>query len=186
MDKIKKALRILISGESSAVAMYDNFASKAFDDGFPNVGYLFKALAAAEQIHIKNHYNALGEDFTPEIDSNYANGSTADNLQTAIIGEMEENQKIYPSFIKSIKNESKTIYGKVAKLSMSWARDVEKEHANLLKKALKAVNSGEDIDITVIYICQVCGNVIINELTDDPCEICGHDVEFFNKHERSL
>ena len=184
MNKIKKALGILISGESSAVAMYNNFAKIAFDEGFPNVGYLFKALAAAEYIHIKNHYNALGEDFTPVLDSDYMVGTTLNNISTAVKGELEENRKLYPSLIKSIKHETNTLYRKVAKLSMTWAQKVEKEHANILKKALKAVTLGKDVDISVIYICQVCGNVIINELTDNPCEICGHDVEFFNKHER--
>jgi len=180
MEKSKEALKTLIKGESEAVLMYDSFSLKAAEEGWKNIAALFKALSQAERIHIKNHLNALGEDFTAET-VEVASQSTADNLIRAIEGETEESRKLYPRLIRDIKSETKSEYGKVARLSMTWARKVEKEHARLLKKAAKALSKGRDLEVTNIYLCQVCGNIVLNELGEETCAVCGHDRQFFNQ-----
>lgn len=183
MEKTQRALKILIDGESSAVNMYNKFSLTAKKEGLKNIYMLFSALVMAEKIHIKNHYNALKEEYTPVIDDEYKIGSTLDNLNTAIKGEVEENKKLYPGLIKSIKSECKSEYGKVARLSMSWAQKVEKEHSVLIKKAFKSLKKGNDIEFKSIYICQVCGNVVLDDKAKKECEICGHDIIFFKSIE---
>jgi len=153
MEKSREALKILIKGESEAAEMYDSFSLKAAEEGWKNIAALFKALSQAERIHIKNHLNALGEDFTAET-VEVASQSTADNLIRAIEGETEESRKLYPRLIRDIKSETKSEYGKVARLSMTWARKVEKEHARLLKKAAKALSKGRDLEVTNIYLAR--------------------------------
>lgn len=179
MNQVKDALKILIKGECDAVALYAQFSEKAKLEGFNNITMLFDALVAAERIHIKNHYNALGEEFTPEKSTPQEIGSTLDNLFTAITGEVEENKNLYPRLIKSIKKECKTDYGKVARLSMTWAKIVEKEHARLLKLAYKSLKSGKDLSFKTIMICQVCGNIVIDKIDEKECVVCGHDHIFF-------
>ncbi len=186
MEKTKEALRILITGESNAVKQYNLFAQKAIDEGFPNTSYLFSALAGAENIHIKNHLNALKEDYEIEFTEEIFVSSTLNNLLLAIESEVKETKIFYPKLIKSIKKELNSLYGKTAKLSMNWAQKVEKEHAHLLKKAYKSLKKGFDIDITNIYICQVCGNILLNTLTNKECVICGHDVAFFDIYQRKF
>jgi len=180
MEKSKEALKILITGESNAVKIYEASSKKAFEDGYKNIGLLFDALSKAERIHIKNHQHALEDEFTPELDD-IAPGTTLENVLAAIKGESEEASKMYPQLIKKIKSECNTEYGKVARLSMLWAQKVEKEHARLLKKALKALKSGNDLVLEKIYLCQVCGNIILDDLKGKECDVCGHDTQFFNQ-----
>ncbi len=176
----EKALKILIEGETSASASYLIFSNKAEEEGFPVIGALFNALSTAEKIHIKNHKRALGENYSPEAEDTIIN-STIDNLKHAIEGETEENRKLYPSLIKKIKKETKTEKGKVARLTMVWAQKAEAEHAKLLKQAYKAIKSSSDLKVEQIYICRVCGNIILNSNNEKECTVCGHDFLFFDK-----
>lgn len=176
----EKALKILIEGETSASESYSNFGEKAEEDGFSIVGMLFKALSKAELVHIRNHKKALGFDYSPKAEKVIVS-DTLNNLKTAIEGETEENKKLYPSLIKKIKKETKTEKGKVARLTMVWAQKAESEHAKLLKKALKAIKSGKDLDAEQIFICRVCGNIILNKNEEKECSVCGHDFLFFDK-----
>jgi rubrerythrin len=178
MEKTKEALRILITGESNAVKMYEAFSKKAKDEGYSNIALLFEVLSKAERIHIKNHVNALDEKYTPELDDINIQ-STEINLKTAYLNEREEGTKLYPELVKYIKKECSTEYGKVARLSMLWAQKVEREHARIIKRALKSLERGRDFPIESIYLCQVCGNIVINDLKEQGCDVCGHDHQFF-------
>jgi len=74
--------------ESQANRRYTFFAEKADKEGLPQVARLFRAVAAAETVHARNHLNALD-----------AIGTTKDNLLAASIGERQEFTKMYPPFI---------------------------------------------------------------------------------------
>jgi len=179
LNKVKEALQILIQGECDAVENYNEFSIQADIDGLKNISILFKALVMAEEIHIKNHYNALGEEFSVAKNKAMVVSSTLNNLKASLEGEVEENKELYPRLIKSIKKECSDEYGKVAKLSMTWAKSAEKEHAKLLKLAYKSLKSGKDIAFDHISICQVCGNIVLNMDSSKECSICGHDSFFF-------
>ncbi len=118
MDKIKKALKVLITGETSAVKNYEEFAKKAYDENFSQIGLLFNTLAIAERIHIKNHLNALEESFIPDDLEEFEISSTLNNVNKALENELFESKKLYPKLIKSIKSECSAQKGKVARLSM--------------------------------------------------------------------
>ena len=179
MTEVKKALRTLIQGETDAVNFYMEFSKVAKQEGFQNISTLFKALAKAEEIHIKNHYNALGEEFVVKKTGVIPTQSTLKNINFALSGERKESKKLYPKLIKSIKKYLNTEFGKVAKLSMTWAKSAEKEHAKLLKMALKSLSKGCDMTYDKITVCTVCGNVIIDQTSDKECIVCGHDSIFF-------
>ena len=182
MDKFKSskdALKMVIKGEREAVAYYKEYSKVAEKEDLPNISRLFKALVVAENVHIKNHLNALGEEVIKG-DIEITSSSTLENLQSAINGEKEESKKLYPKLIKSIKSDTKESYGKVAQLSMEWAMKVEKGHAKLLKLALKSLKSGKDLDVKTIRVCRVCGNISTTD-DDASCDVCGHDYQFFTE-----
>jgi rubrerythrin len=54
---------------------------------------------------------------------------------------------------------------------------VEREHAQLYKKALAHMMAGEE---TGYYVCQVCGHVSDGVLPDE-CPICGAPKEKFRE-----
>ena len=171
-------LQTAINGESTAAQKYEQFAHKARKDGFENIGYLFDTLVRAEKIHISRHKNALGQEFTAEL-GEFDVGTTIENVSAGIEGELYEYNEMYKKFekeLKKIKPQSHEI--KVAKLSVTWARNVEKTHAELLQMAKEAISQGKDLDIKDLYVCKVCGNVVIGKPTEN-CKICGHDPQFY-------
>ena len=52
-------LKEAINGESNAKRKYELYAEQATIENLPEVAKLFKAVAHAESIHIKNHLKAL-------------------------------------------------------------------------------------------------------------------------------
>ena len=178
-EYLKKA----IIRESTAIKKYRKFGQVAAKEGFPNVAYLFTALVSAEEIHVQNHQRALKES-PPEIELDILEDTppqtTLTSVQDAIDGELYEYKEMYPDFLRKIKKERKTLYGKVGYLSMEWAKDVELSHATALKIALEAVNLGKDLDLKQIWICRVCGNLVISATRpQEICPVCRHDPHFY-------
>jgi rubrerythrin len=151
-DNLKGAF----AGESQANQKYLAFASEAEKEGFCNVARLFRTTAMAERIHAEGHLQALG-----------GIGSTAENLEAAISGETYEHTEMYPPMLEQAKAE-----GHPAKRMFAFAVEAEKVHAMLYQKALEAVRNGQDISVTNVWLCPICGHV---ELGNPPekCPICG-------------
>lgn len=180
MKITQKCLIEALQDETNAMSRYGQFGEIAEQEGFANVAYLFKALVATEKIHQKNHLRALGDVEYTQVEAKWPTGNTLANLNHAFISETEEYKKGYPSLIKKIRKEGKETYQKVAALSMTWSLEAEKTHAQILAIALKAVKSGKDLNADKIYVCKVCGNLIIEiKHLKAVCPVCGHDPLFY-------
>jgi len=152
MENLKEAF----AGESQANRKYLAFAKKAEGDGLPQVAKLFRAAARAETVHAHAHLRVMG-----------GIKSTAENLATAIEGEGEEYQAMYPKFLAQAQEEGM----KPAEFSFKNALAVEEIHHGLYSKALAAVNGGGDLPATSLYVCPVCGNTVEGGVPDS-CPIC--------------
>ena len=152
LENLKEAF----AGESQAYQKYMAFAAKARKEGLVNVAKLFETTAQAEKIHAEGHLKAME-----------GIGTTLENLKAAINGETFEFEKMYPPMYEQAKAE-----GHKAKKMFKWAMDVEEVHAQLYKKALEAVEKGEDLSETNFYLCPVCGHI---EMGTPPerCPFCG-------------
>jgi len=181
MEQADKLLKEAITGEFNAIQRYKCFAETAEQENLPNVAYLFKALAAGELVHLENHKRALAEDFQPEV-QDFTPGTTIENLKSSLNGETKEFEEMYPRFIKSLKRAKKE-HDQVARLSMQWARDVEKTHAMLLKKAIERVEQHQDYISVDFWVCSACGNLRAGENASNACSVCRHDGRFFKKVE---
>ncbi|HMK53325.1 MAG TPA: rubrerythrin family protein [Methanobacteriaceae archaeon] len=149
MDNLKEAF----AGESQANRKYLAFAKKADEEGYPQIAKLFRAAAKAETVHAHNHLAVLK-----------GIKSTEENLHTAIEGEIEEFESMYPGFITEAKEEG----NKKAVWTFDVANKVEEIHAVLYKKALKDLGKNEEVDY---YVCGCCGNTVENE-APDICPVC--------------
>ncbi len=152
----KDNLQEAFAGESQANRKYLAFAKKAEDDGFSQVGKLFRAAAEAETVHAHAHLRVLG-----------GIKGTVENLQEAIEGEGFEFQEMYPKFLEEAQAEG----NKPAEFSIKNALAVEEIHHGLYSKALATVNNGADLPSTAIYVCPVCGNTV-EAGVPDKCPIC--------------
>ena len=144
------------AGESQAVRKYQAFSEKASAEGLNNVATLYKAASEAEAIHAKRLLKVLG-----------TIQATEQNLEASIAGETHEFTRMYPDFVKLAETEKKSD----AVLAFTYAMKAEEVHANLYKKALMAVKSGNDIGREKIFLCPVCGNIVTAK-PPEKCPIC--------------
>ncbi len=164
MKKMTQAnLKAAFAGESQAHMKYLIFAQKAEEEGKPNIARLFRAISLAEQVHATNHLKALGE-----------LSDTLENLDVAIEGETFEVEEMYPAYDAVAKLQEE----KAAQRSIGYAVSAEKVHAGLYAKAKQAVQSGKDLEIGKIAICQVCGWTVEGN-APDRCPLCNASKEQF-------
>ena len=156
-------LKAAFAGESQAHMKYAGFAAKAAKEGWANVAKLFEAISYAELVHATNHLRILG-----------GIGSTADNLGAAIEGENYEVDQMYPAFqaVAELQDEKR------AYQSMDWAREAEIGHAEMYSDAKEAVESGNDIELDQVAVCDRCGWTVIGE-PPDKCPVCKAKKELF-------
>lgn len=178
MELTKKALKEAITGEFNAIQKYIKYQEVALKENFPKIAYLFKSLIVGETIHLKNHKKALGEDFEPKI-KDFKIGTTKENVLDALNGETWEYEDMYPGLIKDMKKDMKEEYAQVANLSLRWAKDVEFNHAKALTLALANLNDGKDFEADKLWVCLVCGNLIISNKPKEICPVCKHDPLFY-------
>jgi rubrerythrin len=165
MGKSEKNLMAAFAGESQANRKYLAFAKKADKEGFKQVARLFRAAAAAETIHALSHLRVYG-----------GIKSTSENLKEAIDGEQYEFSSMYPRFLEEAKVENH----KSAIKTFDFANQVEKVHHELYESALKAVEAGNDLPETSIFVCDVCGYTV-EGVAPKVCPICGAIHEKFQE-----
>ncbi len=170
-------LRSAFGGESQAHMRYRIWGDKAKKDGFPTVGRLFLATSDAEEVHATLHFKALKDeagDFLVASGAGFGLGTTSENLQGAINGELHEVSQMYPAYIAVAEMQEE----KVAVSSMKYAIAAEKVHADLFTKAKEAVDGGKDLEVKVIELCPFCGYITITG-EEETCPICGVKDEMF-------
>jgi rubrerythrin len=161
----EKSLQEAFAGESQAHMKYLIFSEKAEKEGYPNIARLFKAIAYAEQVHATNHARQLG-----------MIKDTAENLDTYVAAETYEVEEMYPAFMAIAKLQGE----KGAELSMHYAIEAEKIHAELYGKAKQEVSKGKDLEISEVYICPVCGYTHEGK-PPEKCPVCGVSSDKFKK-----
>jgi rubrerythrin len=164
-------LRSAYGGESMAHMRYITWADKAERDGFPNVARLFRAISFAEQVHATGHFNAMKDAagaFSVLAGGGFGVGTTSKNLEGAIGGESFEIAEMYPAYIAVAEMQGE----KAALRPMNYAIEAEKIHAEMYKKAKQAVDSGKDVQLGPIQICDVCGYTHEGNVPDK-CPVCG-------------
>jgi len=131
------------------------FAEIAEQEGYPNVARLFKAIAYAEQVHARNHYNRLKDlkqGIKVTVEAPFGPGDTSKNLELAIMGEEFEVSEMYPVYLEIARLQGE----KQAEISFKLALEAERIHLELYKKAKEFVDKGEDIPVQgYIWICTI-------------------------------
>ncbi len=163
-DKTRSNLYEAFVGEAKAHIRLLAFARKAEEEGHSQIARLFRAVAAAEEVHAASHLRVLGEAIVK---------STEENLAFSFEKETTVNEATYPQFITEAEDEGE----QVAALSFSYARDVEEGHARLYKKAMEHMLQDEVSDY---FVCGVCGYTSDGVLPEE-CPICGARSEEFRE-----
>jgi rubrerythrin len=153
--KTLENLNAAFNGESNAHARYLAFAQKADEEGFGEVGSLFRAAARAEQIHAENHavvIKRMGGEAKADVQKPDVK-STRENLEAAIKGESYERDTMYPEFIAQARKEA----NRDALETLNFAKSAEIEHAKLYTTALNGLDGLKNTKGKTMYVCTVCG-----------------------------
>ena len=169
-------LNTAFAGESNAAHRYQLFAKQADQEGLAQVAKLFRAAAAAEDIHRDRHSAAikkLGGQADPVTLENVKVGTTAENLRATIVGESYERDATYPAFIAAAKAED----ARAGVRSLQAALSAEKEHARLYQRALDQLGRNPTADY---FVCRDCGYTV-TQLPNKKCPVCNEALSKFEK-----
>jgi rubrerythrin len=153
----EESLKAAFAGESQAAEKYLVFAEQAEDEGFPNVGRLFRAISFAETRHARNHLRVMK-----------GIGATADNLAVAFNGEDFEVDEMYPAYHAVAKEQGNN----QAVRSINYALRSEADHKGMYTDAREQVLTGADIADQPVSVCLACGHTVIGDVPDK-CPYCG-------------
>lgn len=162
-------LNAAFNGERNAHARYVAFAQKADEEGYGAVASLFRAVAAAEEIHGNNHEQTIQrlggtpavKPETPEVKSTYQ------NLETSLDGESYEWKTMYPQFVEQARLE----WYIPAIATFEKAERAEEEHAKMFEGALKNLDSLKGSSAKTYYVCTICG-FTTGDLDFEKCRSC--------------
>lgn len=169
-DMTAANLRSAYGGESMAHMRYGTWAGKAERDGFPNVARLFRAIAFAEEVHANNHFAVLAAEagaFLVASGAGFGLGTTSENLAGALEGELFEITEMYPTYRQTAEFQEE----KKAVVSLNYALEAEKIHAEMYQAAKEAVDGGQDIELEAVQVCDNCGYTVEGEVPEK-CPIC--------------
>jgi rubrerythrin len=154
-NKTLQDLQSAYNGESNAHAKYLEFAKTADSEGYSKVASLFRAAAAAEQIHLTCEGAVIKEmGAIPQADIKPATvKSTKQNLEdSASKGEAYERDTMYPQFIRQAHKDG----NKEAAQCFDWARAAEAEHFRLFTAAVRDLDRMKGGPETY-YVCSEGG-----------------------------
>lgn len=151
---LRQKLEETVAGELLAHFKYMMFADRAERRGMKGIANLFRALAASEYYHARNFYSVLDKP-APFLDS----------VETFIPGEEFEQEHFYRMLVDYAKEHESPL----ARQAYASAAAAEKEHALLLKEAADMEGFSRD----VIYVCPICGYVMVGERVPERCPVCG-------------
>ncbi len=150
-----KNLNAALNGERNAHARYLQFAKKADQEGYGAVASLFRAAAAAEEIHGNNHEKAMRKlGGTPDVKMETPPvNSTRENLEASIAGESHEFKTMYPDFVHQARQDRDV----PSIVTFEQAMRTEEEHAKLFEEALRDLDKPKGSSPRTYYVCSVCG-----------------------------
>ncbi|MEI8256405.1 MAG: rubrerythrin family protein [Deltaproteobacteria bacterium] len=132
-SKTWENLKHAFAGESQANRRYEYFAKQADVEGLPDIAGLFRDTASGETGHAHGHLDYLRQVGDPA--TGMPIGTSEKNLASAVHGETEEYQTMYPGFAKAARDEG---FEDIAEWFETLAK-AEKSHAGRFTKALESI-----------------------------------------------
>jgi rubrerythrin len=179
VNKTLQNLQSAFEGESNAHNRYVAFAQQADQEGYGQVASLFRALARAEEIHMRNHAEVIRKmGAEPEATlAKFFTQSTQKNLESSANKfEFYEGDKIYPRFIVQARAEGNAD----AVRTFEYARAAELQHFKLLNTALKNLEHMRGKK-GAFYVCPICGATSEQKPIHEMCPICGKPADAYEK-----
>lgn len=167
------------AGESQARTRYTVYAQVARKEGCEWIARVFEETAANEAVHAEEFLEQLQKlgGCAPNIDLHagypFQLGTTAENLQFAAKGELEEHDDAYPGFAEIARREG---FDEAARLWLQIAR-IEGVHHNAFQSLYEQLTTGKltEKKKPIVWRCLNCGYTYEGIRACDPCPVCGKD-----------
>lgn len=167
------------AGESQARTRYTIYASVAQKEGQEWIARVFEETAANEAVHAEEFLEMLhklggcAENIDLAAGYPFQLGTTAENLEFAANGELQEHDDAYPQFAEAARREG---HDDAARLWMQIAR-VEGVHHNTFQSLQEQLTSGTLTEKSepIVWRCLNCGYTYESIRACDPCPICGKE-----------
>ena len=178
-SKTEQNLMNAYAGESMARNRYTYYASVAKKEGYEQIAAIFCDTAENELEHAKLFFNHICNNPLGHVDSFYPFeiGTTEDNLNSAISGEIEEYDVLYKEAEMIAKEEGFDAFAN----TFHNVRHAAEHHAKRFKAILKDMREGTtfDKDTEVSWMCRKCGYVHKGKSAPEHCENCHHPQAYF-------
>lgn len=178
-SKTEQNLINAFAGESQARNRYTYYSKVAKQEGYEQIAEIFQLTADNEVEHAKLFYTHIGKNPLGHVDSFYPFelGTTEDNLNSAIAGELEEFEVLYLEAEQIAKEEG---FDAIAN-TFHNVRIAEEHHAKRYKALLKVLQDGTvfDKDDEALWVCRKCGFVHKGKSAPEHCPNCFHPQGYF-------
>ena len=153
-------LMTAFSGESEARNKYTYYSSEAKNNGYYQIGKIFKETAENEREHAEIWFKLLHGNTMP---------STEEALLDAADGEWYEFSEMYKRFAEEAEQEG---FNEIAAL-FSLVGKIEKEHHDRFKALADNIKKGIVFkrDGIMLWQCQNCGHIHAAEAAPEVCPV---------------
>lgn len=168
-SKTFKNILNAIDGELKASTKYSIYDAKAREDGYENIGDIFKETSNNEKEHAELLLKIIHNGSIPD---------TCENLIDASSGENHEWTNMYQEYAKIAQDEG---FPKISQVFLKIA-EVERHHDfrfNTLAKDIKC-NKIFCKDEQILWICMNCGYLYYGECAPKKCPLCGYSQGYFS------
>ena len=178
-SKTEQMLINAFAGESQARNRYTLYSKTAKKEGYEQIAEIFEMTANNEYEHAKLFYNKIGNTNNAHVDSFYPFefGTTEENLLSAIKGEEEEANILYPNAQKAAMeegfDEAANTFKNVINCELHHAKRFKQLYEELKNGTL--FNKNEDRE----WVCRKCGFTHIGTTPPDYCPNCFHKKGYF-------
>lgn len=155
------------AGEREACAKYLIYETKAREDGYEQIGDIFRETAGNEQEHAEIWLKWLNDGNVPD---------TLTNLADAAAGERDEWTQMYQDFAETARAEG---FCELAGLFEKVA-NIEKAHDARYRRVGRNIENDQVFckNKSVAWICMICGHVTYGECSPEVCPVCGNPQAF--------
>ena len=178
-SKTEQNLINAFAGESQARNRYTYYAKVAKHEGYEQIAAIFLETADNEMEQARHFYKHIGQNPLGHVDGFYPFeiGTTEDNLNSAIAGEMEEFDVLYLDGEMTAKEEG---FEEIAN-TFHNVREVEEHHAKRYKELLSVLKEGTifNKDTETNWICRKCGYIHRSKSAPEYCPNCYHPQGYF-------
>jgi rubrerythrin len=170
-NEVLNYLTVACDRENNARERYISFIDLANREHHKSLASLYRAVAAAKAVHIRNYktlLKSLGASAKTNLQDPPELNSIKLQLENALNEEDFKCKTMYPDLMARLDKTNIP----AAILAFYFGKVIAEEHASLFREALNTRESWKP-DRIDFHICPICGHTVRGTPTFEKCPVCG-------------